>query len=98
MQDKEWFKSWFDTTWYHLLYRHRDEEEARRFMSRLTSFFPVPAGARILDLACGKGRHAAFLAEKGYEVTGIDLSGESIRTAKKMESERLRFEVADMRR
>ena len=35
---------------------------------------PKP-GARLLDLACGKGRHSRYLSEQGYDVTGVDLVG-----------------------
>ena len=35
-------------------------------------------GSKILDLACGKGRHALHLAKKGFQTTGVDLSEESI--------------------
>jgi SAM-dependent methyltransferase len=32
----------------------------------------VPAGARLLDLACGSGRHARFFAERGAAVLAVD--------------------------
>jgi SAM-dependent methyltransferase len=32
----------------------------------------VPAGGEVLDLACGAGRHATFLAARGYAVTAVD--------------------------
>jgi len=32
----------------------------------------VPAGARVLDLACGEGRHARFFAARGCEVLAVD--------------------------
>ena len=51
----------------------------------------------ILDLACGKGRHSIFLNSLGYNVTGLDLSKNSIEQAKTNESSSLHFEVHDMR-
>lgn len=42
---------------------------------------PLPAG-RAIDLGCGMGRHAIFLAEHGWRVTGIDSSGRALRTAR----------------
>ncbi len=32
----------------------------------------LPAGGRVLDLACGSGRHLRWLAARGFEVTGVD--------------------------
>lgn len=57
-----------------MLYQHRDEDEAAAFLDGLMAFLHPTPGSTMLDAACGKGRHASYLAEKGYEVTGIDLS------------------------
>jgi len=51
----------------------------------------------MLDVACGKGRHSIQLASSGFDVTGIDLSEDSIREAKEFETERLHFFLHDMR-
>ena len=51
----------------------------------------------ILDLACGKGRHSIFLNSLGFNVTGLDLSKNSIKEAKTRESSSLHFDVHDMR-
>ncbi len=91
-----WFKSWFDTRFYHILYRDRDATEAQVFMDNLTNYLNLPEGGTILDLACGKGRHSRYLNKIGYDVTGIDLSVNSIAYAKQFENHRLRFEVHDM--
>lgn len=58
----------------------------------------MPAGSRVLDLACGKGRHARILHGLGMQVTGIDLSPESILEAQQYEAPGLEFYVHDMRR
>jgi SAM-dependent methyltransferase len=52
---------------------------------------------RLLDLACGKGRHAIYLSEQGYDVTGLDLSAESIAAAQQHAHDHLHFHVHDMR-
>jgi SAM-dependent methyltransferase len=53
---------------------------------------------RVLDLACGTGIHALFLAEHGAEVTACDLSPEMIRRAQAARPHpRVAYEVADMR-
>lgn len=93
----EWFESWFDSPYYHILYQNRDEQEASRFVARLMEEIQLPKGSSVLDLACGKGRHSVFLHSLGYNVLGVDLSENSIYQAKKQEEEGLRFSVGDMR-
>lgn len=92
-----WFATWFDSTYYHLLYQHRDDAEAQFFMDNLVQHLAPSTDSRILDLACGKGRHSIYLANKGYDVTGVDLSPESIAHAQQFAHDRLRFGVHDMR-
>ena len=97
MHTKEWFDIWFDTPYYHLLYFERDQQEAASFINNLVDFLKPLPGSNMLDVACGKGRHAKLLAEKGFDVIGIDLSFCSIEEAKKMEHDRLHFYRHDMR-
>lgn len=96
-ENKEWFGEWFDTVYYHILYSHRDHQEAEVFLDNLTAFLQMKAGDKVLDLPCGKGRHASYLHEKGFLVEGADLSANSIREAKKMEEEGLSFREHDIR-
>jgi SAM-dependent methyltransferase len=93
----DWFSSWFDSPFYHILYKNRDYQEAELFVRKLADFLNFNSKHKILDLACGKGRHAISLHQRGLEVVGADLSPESITYAKQFESERLRFYVHDMR-
>ncbi|MBK9190975.1 MAG: class I SAM-dependent methyltransferase [Crocinitomicaceae bacterium] len=93
----EWFESWFDSKYYHILYQNRDENEANLFLSALKDHLNLPANSKILDLACGKGRHAKILSEMGYQVDGADLSENSIASALSMSNDALRFFVHDMR-
>ena len=100
MPDKPWYASWFDTPWYPILYKNRSESEASAFISRLLEHLSLSAGASVLDLACGRGRHSLQLARAGFQVTGLDLSESSIASAKesaKRESIDVDFEVHDMR-
>jgi len=97
MTKRTWFESWFDSPYYHILYADRDHQEARDFIDKLAHHLSFPKGASLLDVACGKGRHAKYLNELGYDVTGIDLSKQSIDYAKKYENETLRFQQHDMR-
>ena len=77
----DWFENWFDTTWYHTLYSDRDYTEASRFIENLIGFLKPTENATILDLACGKGRHAKHINRLGYRVWGVDLSSSSIESA-----------------
>ncbi|MBR9914481.1 MAG: class I SAM-dependent methyltransferase [Algicola sp.] len=95
-QAKQWYASWFDTPFYHMLYKDRDHNEAQQFMDNLTEYLNLPEHGEILDLACGKGRHSIYLNSLGYNVTGVDLSENSIAFAKQFENETLHFEVHDM--
>src|SRR5690554_6977454 len=81
LKKEEWFKTWFDTSYYHILYQNRDFEEAERFITNLLDYLKLPGSANCLDLACGKGRHAVYLNKKGLKVTGLDLSENSISEA-----------------
>ncbi len=69
-------------------------QEIREIASQL------PTAARVLDLGCGEGRNALFLAECGFRVTAVDISESGIRKLKALARERnleIRSEVADMR-
>jgi SAM-dependent methyltransferase len=94
----EWFTSWFDTPYYHELYQNRDEKDAENFIKSLIGFLQPRPMSKMLDLACGKGRHAKYLYTMGYDVTGIDISPSSIVEANIMENEYLHFFQHDMRK
>lgn len=94
---KEWFSSWFDTAYYHMLYKHRDNSEASLFIDNLLSFLKLKPQADCWDLACGKGRHSIYLNQKGYRVVGTDLSEQSIIEASKSANDTLEFYQHDMR-
>ena len=92
-----WFATWFDSHYYHLLYQHRNDDEAQFFMDNLVQHLQPATEAQILDLACGKGRHSIYLANKGFDVVGVDLSPESIEHAQQFAHDRLQFATHDMR-
>lgn len=92
-----WFSSWFDTPYYHILYKDRNYREAQIFMDNLTHYLNLPEKAKVLDLACGKGRHSIYLNQLGFDVLGADLSENSIAEAIRNANETLHFKVHDMR-
>ena len=75
---KEWFESWFDTVYYHKLYKNRDNKEANFFILNLIRYLKPNKNAKILDLACGKGRHSKFLSNLGYNVVAADIDQEKL--------------------
>lgn len=96
MQDK-WFKTWFDTPYYHTLYKHRDYSEASLFIDHITSFLKLKQNTTCWDLCCGKGRHSIYLNKKEYNVIGTDLSEQSIIEANTHANTSLEFYTHDMR-
>ena len=97
MTEKEWYKAWFNSPFYHKLYFGQNEEDAKEFILRLLNYLKPGPSSRMLDVACGKGRHSRMLANQGYDVTGIDLSFASIEYAKQFENDTLHFYQHDMR-
>jgi len=98
MKKTSWFESWFDTKYYHLLYKDRDDTEAQFFLDNLVQVLQPSTKSKLLDLACGKGRHSIYLAAKGYNVLGLDLSPQSIKHANKFAHAKLAFDTHDMRK
>lgn len=96
-QQQEWFKEWFDTKYYHILYQDRNDDDAQLFMRNLLSSLQLKKNSKILDLPCGRGRHAVFLNSLGFNVIGADLSENSIKYASQFTNDTLHFEVHDMR-
>ena len=92
-----WFANWFDSPYYHTLYKNRDEKEAQVFIDYLIDYLQIPKGSKLIDIACGKGRHAKYFNKKGMDVVGVDLSQNSINAAKKDENKNLQFSAHDMR-
>lgn len=96
--DNEWFKNWFDTEYYHILYKNRDWQEAELFIDNLISNLKINTNSLILDMPCGKGRHSIYLNKKGFNVTGVDLSPHSIQCSNRFANATLAFFVHDMRK
>ena len=93
----KWIEDWFGSDYYSLLYQHRDEEEAGRFLNNLITLLKIPSESQILDCGCGRGRHAVYLSKRDFNVTGLDISEKSILSAKKNEHKNLSFHIHDLR-
>jgi len=97
IRPNEWYQTWFDSIYYHILYKNRDQKEAEVFLQNLLNYFEPKEDSFFLDLGCGKGRHSLYLANQGFDVLGVDLSLESILIARKKRQRNLSFNRMDMR-
>ena len=93
----DWIEDWFGSDYYAMLYKHRDFKEAKSLLDNLISLLNLHSGSRVLDCGCGRGRHSVYLAEKGFETTGIDLCTNNIEPLKKYETKNLTFYTHDIR-
>jgi SAM-dependent methyltransferase len=79
--------------YYNLLYKDKDYAGEAEYISALIRRHH-PHARSLLDLGCGTGKHALLLAEKGYQVTGVDLSAEMLAAANARLSEATEAEAA----
>ena len=77
----EWFKDWFNSKEYLDVYQHRNEADAKLLFELIIKHIKIPINGKVLDLACGPGRHSILFARRGFDVTGIDLSDNLLRVA-----------------
>ena len=56
-----WFVNWFGSHYYHILYKNRDLKEAELLIKNLINYLRIDTEIKIIDIGCGKGRHAVFL-------------------------------------
>jgi SAM-dependent methyltransferase len=86
----------FSKTWCGLFLADVPAEHTQSEVEFVRRHLPLPRYARLLDVACGTGRHARLLAAIGYSVLGVDRSREVVLEAERGES-RASFQVLDMR-
>ncbi|MDQ6828862.1 MAG: methyltransferase domain-containing protein [Gemmatimonadota bacterium] len=95
----QWWKTYFDADYLDEFGPLMGLEYTRRQVSRLVDVLGLPVGARLLDLACGQGRHAHGLAEAGFDVTGFDYSADLLGVARRRGvGSTLRYVRGDMRK
>lgn len=95
-----WYEEWFNRDEYDLVYQNRDEEEAEALIDLVERVARPAPGDALLDVGCGRGRHALSLARRGYRVTGVDLSERALEKARRHAARKglyIRFIQGDMR-
>ncbi len=93
-----WFEGWFNTPFYHDLYRHRDDREANQFIALLCDYFGWNENQAILDVCCGNGRHALEIEKRKLSAWGVDLSQRNIQLAQSNSEFPERWWVQDIRK
>lgn len=95
-----WYEDFFDHNYLRIyepfLPAEKNAQEAEQILARLN----LAPGNRILDLACGYGRHSIPLAKRGYKITGLDLSATLLTHAQQEATNQqvsVAWEQADMR-
>jgi SAM-dependent methyltransferase len=99
--DPDWFEGFFDEDYLRFATDRFPAEETAAEADFLVEGLGLREGSRVLDLACGHGRHSVELARRGCLVIGVDLSGPSLDLAAARAAEagvEVRFERTDMRR
>jgi SAM-dependent methyltransferase len=79
----EWFEEWFGED-YLRLYPHRDDADAERAVALIGRTVGLQPGWRVLDVACGAGRHARAFRAAGARCFGLDLSATLLRLARQV--------------
>ena len=96
----DWFEDWFNSEEYLFVYRHRNEEDAQKLFNLIINNTLLEKNSKVLDLACGAGRHSILFAKNKFVVTGIDISENLLCTAQRNAAElglKINFIKADLR-
>jgi SAM-dependent methyltransferase len=81
--DARWYKAFFGEDYLHIYEPVLTPDRTQREVDGIVNLLALPQGSSILDLCCGHGRHAIPLAQRGFQVTGQDLSEVFLREAEK---------------
>lgn len=97
---ESWTEKFFDKYYLKTHFPVLTEEKNKQQVDFIESVLKPEKNAKILDLPCGYGRHSILLAERGYNVTGIDFKEEFINIAKENAKhlDNVNFIVNDMRK
>lgn len=74
MSDKAWYEAFFGKDYFDIYGDAFPPERTIAQVDSIVSLLGLRDDARVLDLACGHGRHSILLSKRGFNVTGYDLS------------------------
>jgi D-alanine-D-alanine ligase len=97
----EWWEDLYNRQIYFDLYEEDDTHLSEQQVQQVLALLHPADGASILDLCCGYGRHSIQLAQRGFRVTGIDISEKQIQHAREVAQQAhvpADFRVADARK
>jgi SAM-dependent methyltransferase len=80
--DPRWYDEFFEGDWLDLLALRPTAERTAQEVDFVVEQLGLEPGAKVLDVACGHGRHSLELARRGMRVTGVDLSPRSLAIAR----------------
>jgi 2-polyprenyl-3-methyl-5-hydroxy-6-metoxy-1,4-benzoquinol methylase len=84
----DWYLDYFQGIVVDLWQQAMSPEQTRREVEFVTDLLRLPPAGRLLDVPCGFGRHSVELAERGFRVTGVDVSADCLARARKLAVER----------
>lgn len=93
-------KDWYKKIWTLDIQNQSWVEDTKRQVDFLIKRLELKGNEKILDLACGFGRHSLELARRGFDVTGVDITPDYINYAfeqAKAENLNARFICSDIR-
>jgi len=98
---RPWYVDFFRQGFYYRSWAPPDRfQRTEQEVEFIVQALGLPPGAHILDLCCGYGRHTVALAQRGFQMTGLDLSALHLRLARRAAKEagvNVRWHRADMR-
>jgi SAM-dependent methyltransferase len=96
----DWWQTFFSGLAVEWWLRATTSDQTRQEADFIAESLAVPAPAKLLDVPCGGGRHCLALAERGYEMTGVDISTDFLAAARSQsegQPHKVRWEQREMR-
>lgn len=100
MSNVPWYQSFFGEDYLRIYTPFLPAEKTAREVTNILNLLNLSPGSSILDLCCGHGRHAIPLAQRGYVMTGQDLSETFLRRARteaEAQATKVRWTQSDMK-